>query len=227
MVAIGLAGYRVVLSSLGYQWLVLASLTILTGPLAVRIPGHRAKISVAETIIITNLLLFGPAIGCLTAGLDGLMGSLRCKSKSRRLEFMLFNVAVMGLSAYLAGEAFSALVAKTSLNGASGLAFENVLIPLGMLTLVYYLINTLTVAAVIGLDHRQNIYRIWKENFLWSAANYVTAAVTAGLLALITRSITPAVLATVLAILISSFFACRNYLGKVAHGMQYPEPESL
>ena len=57
---------------MGLQWIFLASLSLLTGTFAIKVPETRIKISVAETFILTNLLLFGPAIGCLTAAIDGL-----------------------------------------------------------------------------------------------------------------------------------------------------------
>lgn len=209
--------YRVFQNHLGYEWIILASLTLLTASFTLKIPGTISKISVAEIFIVINLLLFGPAVGCITAGLDGLLGSIRCKTRSRRLQFMLFNMAVMGLSAFGAGEAFTLVARRPLLFRAEGATLEEILVPLACLALVYYLINTLAVAAVIGLDSQQSIYQVWRKNFLWLSPNFAMAAITAGLLVLATPSITPAVVATILAILVSSYFTCRNYLLKAAN----------
>lgn len=226
IVALGLgailfSGYRIFQQTMGLQWLVLASLALLTGSFTIRIPGINSKISVAETFIITNLLLFGPAIGCITAALDGLLGSLRCKTAARRRQCLLFNTAVMALSAFAGGEVFYAMIGRSQPYGTAMTAIDQMLLPLAALALVYYLVNTLAVAAMVGLDSRQNIYSIWRRNFLWLSANYVTAAVTAGLLVLNARSITPAVLVTVLAIIVSSYVICTNYTGRFATSPQH------
>ena len=205
------SGYRIVHESLGWQWMALASLALLTGSCTIRIPGIRSKISVGETFIITNLLMFGPAAGCITGALDGLLGSRRCKKAANRGQCLMFNMAVMALSAFAGGEVFYALLGKPAVTGATLASMEEMLFPLGALALVYFMVNTGAVAAVLGLSSRQNIFQIWKQNFLWLAANYVTAAITAGLLALRARAVTPAMMATILAAVACSYFICANY----------------
>jgi len=48
--------YSVLSKAHGYQWLYLASLTVLTGAFTVKIPGIDSKISIAGTFIFTNLI---------------------------------------------------------------------------------------------------------------------------------------------------------------------------
>ena len=198
--------------SMGPQWIFLASLSLLTGTFTIKVPGTKIKISVAETFILTNLLLFGPAIGCLTAAIDGLLASIRCKSGSRRFQCMLFNMSVMGLSALGAGGVFTLTGGRAFLFQGDGITLEDALLPLASMAVVYYLINTIAVAVIVGLERGQSIYRVWRDNFFWLAANYLTAAVVAGLLALHAKAVTPAILWVVLAILVSSYFVCRNYV---------------
>ncbi|HYK92244.1 MAG TPA: hypothetical protein VE398_26010, partial [Acidobacteriota bacterium] len=93
-------------SGISYHWMILASLTILTSGLAVKIPEVDFRISIDDTFFFSNLILFGPEAGCITAALQGLTGSLRAKSVGRRLEFTCFNVGALALSAYISGHLF-------------------------------------------------------------------------------------------------------------------------
>ena len=124
---------------------------------------------------------------------------------------MLFNMSVMGISALGAGGVFTLTHGRAFLFQA-GITLEDVLVPLASMAVVYYLINTIAVAVIVGLERGQSIYRVWRDNFFWLAANYLTAAVVAGLLALHAKAVTPAILWVVLAILVSSYFVCRNYV---------------
>lgn len=195
----------------GYGWIILASLTALTGSFTVKIPGAQSKISVAETFIITNLLMFGPAIGCLTAALDGLLGSLRCNTKSKRPQFALFNIAVMGLSAFAGGEVFTLVGGSPMVHEAHPAALEHIWAPLCCLVVAYYLVNTFAVAIIVGLERRRSIFQVWVKNYLWLAANYLTAGTTAGLLALVVRGVTPAAIAVILSVLACSYFLCASH----------------
>src|SRR5260370_16995423 len=40
----------------------------------------------------------------------------------------------------------------------------------------YFLVNTLTVATAIALSVRQPLFKVWNENFLWSAPSYFVGA---------------------------------------------------
>jgi hypothetical protein len=200
----------------GYGWIVLASLTAVTGSLAIKIPGANSRVSVGEVLIITSLLLFGPAAGCVTAGLDGLFGSLRCKTRSRRLRFLMFNTAVMGVSAFVAGQAFAATVRGRSFRNSDTLTLDETLLPLLVLVAVYYLLNTLGVAAVLGLEKQKKILDVWRRNYLWLPGNYATAGLVALLLVLNGKHVTVAVVGSILTALSASYLVCRSYLGKLS-----------
>src|SRR4026208_2099546 len=62
-----LALYR---DPLGWNWVALAVLTLLSGSATVKLPSVPATISISETFVFTSALLFGPAAGTLTVTLD-------------------------------------------------------------------------------------------------------------------------------------------------------------
>lgn len=70
--AVGLSLYRVV-SGGGYQWILLAYGTVLTGTLTIVIPGVNSKLSVSDAFVFINTILFGTAAGVLTAAAMAIM----------------------------------------------------------------------------------------------------------------------------------------------------------
>jgi len=200
--------------AVNYQWLILASLTIITGSFTVQIPGVNSKVSVADTFIFINIVLFGPAAGTITAALDGLAGSVRAKTTSRRLEFTIFNTANMALSAQLAGLAFYGVLGRGILNGIGQVRLRDVLIPMAILGLVHYVVNSGSVAAVVALETRANYYRIWRDSFLWTAIAYLSCASASVLVAVNADSISPFMSAALLPILIVVYFEYKAHQEK-------------
>lgn len=84
VVPLALAIWAVIERPLHGGWLLLAALSLLSGPLAIRIPSISATISVSEGFILAAGLLFGPAAATITAVLDGLGVSLWSRQRSLR-----------------------------------------------------------------------------------------------------------------------------------------------
>src|SRR6186997_2430818 len=112
-----LAGSVVVLHSLyslyknpvGYEWFILAGLTLLSGSFTVRVPTIPARLSVSETFVFAAVLLFGPAAATMVVALDSLIISLWIFRSSRRAERVLFNFAASAVAVWIAARAFFAL----------------------------------------------------------------------------------------------------------------------
>src|SRR5215475_13216523 len=88
----------------------------------------------------------------------------------------LFNMASLVLTVKLAGLVY------TWLGGAPPdvlIQWTPIAKPLGFAAMAYFLINTALIATAIGLSAKQNIFRIWNENFLWSAPSYFVGALAA------------------------------------------------
>jgi len=206
---------RVMGGDAGYQWLIPAVLTVLTGAFTVNIPGVNSKISVADTFVFTNMMLFGPAAGTITAALDGFMASVRFKSSSRRMRATPFNMAAMALSAFVAGQVFFVLLERDPLFRGPAVGLREIFFPMVALALVYYLCNSGTVAVIAALDFRKNIYRFWRENFLFTSLTYFTGASVASLIAINFSSITPAMLVIIIPILLVTYFTNKTHLDKI------------
>ncbi len=207
----GVALYRLFGGSMAYQWLILASLTIVTGSFTIKLPGVNSKISLSDTLICMNLVLFGPAAGSITAALDGIFGSLRAKTASRRLEFALFNASSMALSAYLGGLAFTSLVGKPMLYKDPITPIGSLLPALALLALVYYFANSTFVATIVALEQRANVFTVWRDRFLFAIVNYIAAASVAGLLAQTEGSITVLMVLTILTAVVAIYVSSKSY----------------
>ncbi len=212
---VGYAGYRLSTGSVGYEWLIPAALTLPAGAFVLRLPGVKAKLSISDAIICTNIVLFGPSAGVITAALDALFGSLRCKTASRRLEFALFNISCMSLSTAIGGKVFFRIVGPR-MDYLHATAPGGIFI-LGLLALAlaYYLANSFLVAGMVALDQGQNPFRVWSRCFLWAAINYLAASFVAGVIALTAGRITPASMIAIVSVLATVFFsakACATFL---------------
>ena len=172
MVALGL-GFIVLLlqnmlsESLGRSWLIVAALAVLCGFITVEIPGSEIKFTLADIFVFTNTILFGPVAGGITAALDGLAGSMLCRSGKRRWEFALFNVAGMAISAYLAGALFFRILGRGPVYQGPAMKSGEIFLPALLLAISYYLLNSMSVASIVGLQAQKNVMLVWQRNFLW------------------------------------------------------------
>ncbi len=153
--------YRILAVGFSYHWVILTTLAVFAGAATVKIPGTQSKASISETVIFLSLILCGTPAGTITAAVDGIMGSLRAKTVSRRLEYGLFNTATMVLSASLAGEVFFWLIGRDPLISGPKERLGPLLLPLLAMALVYYLVNSGCVAVILALDSGRDISSIW------------------------------------------------------------------
>src|SRR5688500_5615233 len=163
------------------QWLILAALTLLTGAFTVGIPKINARLSVSDTFVFASVLLFGPAAGTITVLLDALIISLRLERKFRNPFHIIFYVSLAALSTWVSAQMFF-IVADIPPYSVQQTPLGQILLPLFLFTLTYFLVNSWLVTVALALEQEKPAYPIWRENFLWLAVNYFGGASVAGLL---------------------------------------------
>jgi uncharacterized membrane protein len=225
MVALGLGFVALLLNdiiqeNLSDQWMIVASLAVLAGFVTVKIPGVKIKFSLADTFVFANTILFGPVVGGITAALDGLAGSVRCKSKTRRLEFTLFNMAGMALSAYIAGELFFRILGYGPMDRPQTTISAETFLPALVLAISYYLLNTMAVAVIVALQAHENVLRVWRENLLWGLTTCVACALGAVFVAAGMVAITPTIMIAVSLTLAVIYTTFRTYADRVTQKIQ-------
>jgi len=196
------------------QWLILAALTLLTGTFTVRIPGINARLSVSDTFVFASALLFGPAAGTITVLLDALIISLRLGHHAREPFRVIFNVSVAALSTWIAAHVFF-LVSGIPPYSVVQTPLGQILFPLFLFTLSYFLLNSWLVTFALALEERRKPYLIWRDNFLWLSVNYFGSASVAGLLVAYTRDIDLTTMGIIVPLLLISYLTFKTSLGRI------------
>ena len=211
---------QLLLQHVDLQWLALATLTLLTGTFTVRIPGVPARLSVSDTFVFASVLVFGPAAGTVTALLDALIISLRLGHHDREPFRVIFNVAAVSLSTRISSYVFFAVsgIAPYSIQHTP---LSQILFPLFLFTLSYFLLNSWLVAFALALEQGKPPLDIWRHNFLWLSVNYVSGGSVAGLLVTYTREINFTTLGIIVPLLLISYLTFKTSLGRIEDANQH------
>jgi hypothetical protein len=100
------SAYQLHARPIGWNWLILALLTLLTGSATVKLPSVPATISISETFVFTSVLLFGPSAGTLTVTLDVLAISLWLARRGHPSYRIAFNVFALPASLWIGAQLF-------------------------------------------------------------------------------------------------------------------------
>jgi diguanylate cyclase (GGDEF)-like protein/putative nucleotidyltransferase with HDIG domain len=148
----------------------LASVFKVTLPLAT---AAGSTMSVSYAIDIVSLLLLGADATMLVAATSAWSQcTFRTQTKSPPHR-ILFSMASLVLTVKATGLVYGWLGGPPP-----GVAFTLLTIPKPLVgaAIVYFVCNTTFVATAIGLSSGQDPYRVWSENFLWSAPSYFVGA---------------------------------------------------
>jgi diguanylate cyclase (GGDEF)-like protein/putative nucleotidyltransferase with HDIG domain len=166
--------------------LILVGLSALSSFFKVTLPLSRSgsTMSVSYAVDFASLLLLGPHETMLVAALSAwTQCTFRVKERNP-LHRTLFSMACLVITVQVAGLAFHGLGGRHH-----DLPLAELPRPLVGAATAYFLMNTAPLAIAIGLATGQRIWRVWNENFLWSAPSYfVGAGAAAVAMVLIERS---------------------------------------
>jgi len=211
---------QVFVQKVNVQWLILAALTLLTGSFTVRIPKINARLSVSDTFVFASVLLFGPAAGTITVLIDALIISLRLGHASREPFRVIFNLSLAALSTWVAAQVFF-LVSGIQPYSIEHTPLGQILIPLFLFTLTYFLVNSWLVTFALALEQNRPPYPIWRDNFRWLGVNYFGGASVAGLLVTYTREIDFTTLGIIVPLLLISYLTFKTSLGRIEDANQH------
>lgn len=225
LAAVIAAGLLVVLHSLyslyskpvGYEWFLLAGLTLLSGSFTVKVPTIPARLSVSETFVFAAVLLYGPAAATMVVALDSLVISLWIFRHSRRAERLVFNLAAPAVAVWIAANAFYAIANVPPLATAPR-PILGLVVPLLMLAVLYFLLNSWLIAIAVALEQRGSAFNVWRKNFLWLSLNYFSGASVAALLLPYLQGPSSGfvrVLGVLLPLLLISYLTLKTALGRV------------
>src|SRR5262245_54148371 len=164
--AIGLSLYRLSVEPIGYQWFILAALTLISGSATVRLPSSVASISISETFVFTAVLLYGPAAGTVIVALDALVISFWISKRQPEPIRALFNMAAPAISAWLSANLFFKVAGIAPLVEAPS-PLNSILPALILFALTYFGLNSWLIAFVIALEKRLDPVKVWTGTFAW------------------------------------------------------------
>src|SRR6478735_8947859 len=135
--AVALSVFQVHRQPLGYQWYMLAALTLVSGSATVQLPSIPASISVSETFVIASVLLFGPAAGTVMVALDGLVISFWMAKRRPEWYRAVFNMAAPAVSIWTAAHLLFLLASIEPLSNQPA-SVDTLLLPLIAFAVVYF-----------------------------------------------------------------------------------------
>jgi len=167
-------------SDLGLRFILLALITLGLGSrIVVQIPKVKGKISVSDTFILLTILLFGGEAAILLAAADAFTSSLRI-TKLRLT--IAFNTSVFVCSTFFTVWTLRFLFGPVEKLSAQGYT-SKFITALCVMAFVQYVTNSGLVAAGVALKAGQGLWRMWRENFLWTSLTYFAGASAAGIIA--------------------------------------------
>lgn len=204
--------------SLGYLLLTAFTLT-LGSRIVVKIPRCKGHISVSDTFILLALLLFGGEAAIMLAGADALISSSRTAKKKVSIAF---NTAVFILATFL-----TVTFLKYFFGSAITLTLEDFspkyLMALTLMGCVQYVANSGLVAVGVALRAGEPIWKMWRENFLWTSLTYFAGASAAGVIAKMSITLGVFAFIAILPIIVVVYFTYCTYLKNVEQAAEQAE----
>jgi diguanylate cyclase (GGDEF)-like protein/putative nucleotidyltransferase with HDIG domain len=164
------------------QLLVLASFVVVSAIRPVRIPGTRASVTVGDCFTFLGTIFLGVPAGVILGVLDLFVSSVQT---TRRVTSWIAAPAGMALTTFVAGHLFYLVLAshtglvRQPVGAGPALTLEQLALPLGVMALVQYTLNSAFVAVLIALKSRRSIWRVWREGYLWTSLAFLAGALAA------------------------------------------------
>jgi PAS domain S-box-containing protein len=167
------------------QWLLFSAQVLAMGRFTVRVASVEATISASDTFFIAGGLMFGPGPAMITLAVDGLLLSRR---KGHDWNHVIFNACAPALSLGIATSVFFAISRVPPL-AANVTPIAPLLLPLLLLTVLYFALNSGLVSVAVGLEAGEPARHIWRQHFASLSLSYLAAASTALCLVLVIQQV--------------------------------------
>jgi putative nucleotidyltransferase with HDIG domain len=192
-------------------WVLFTVLAIVTSSFCLTFAAGAATISVSDTFFIASAMLFGPGPATLTIAADSFITSWRGGYPLRRIGFNTFAPA---LSIWVASQAFF-FVAGVGPLADGHTPVGPLALPLLILAVVYFLLNSGLTAVAVALDRRQSPFQLWRSHFFWLSHGYLGAASVAFCLVLLIQQVSFIALIIVVPLLAVFHLTLRSSFGRL------------
>jgi len=194
------------------EWALFAALAMFAGTFTLTIASLNASIGVNDAFFISAGLLFGPGPAALILCADTCVYSFR---KRHRWEHVAFNAAAPALSLWVASHVFFAILGGPPLSQ-TDIPITKVIVPLVGLVVVYFALNTGSLAVAMGLESGESRLAIWRRHFLWLSQGYFASGSVALCVILVVRQAGLLAVAVILPVLAIYHRTLASSFGRVA-----------
>jgi diguanylate cyclase (GGDEF)-like protein len=174
------------------------------------------------TFVFAAVTLLARPVEAMIVG--ALCALVQCNFKSKQrpiLHRTLFSISSLMLSAYLSTCSYVYVKMLVAGGAANGGGIQTQLAGLVVATFTYFLVNTLSVSAAIGLSSGQNVLRTWHANFLWTGPSYFVGSTVAAILSILIQELGLSALLLALPPLALIYYSYRLYLGRIEDGQRH------
>jgi len=207
-----------IFADLGWDWVVLAALTLLTGSFSIKVPSVNARLSVSEAFVFAALLAYGQHVATIVVALDSLVLTSWLRRPSRSPLRVMFNMAAGALAITAAGQGLSSMVPTRP---AALTQLDQLLFPVVLLAIAYFFINSWLVAIAVSYEQGVSAREIWRHNFLWFGLNYLGGASVALVLVNFTRNLNLTSIGVIVPFVVILYITFRTSWGRVEDANRY------
>jgi putative nucleotidyltransferase with HDIG domain len=200
------------------EWVLFSLLTFAAGLMMLKVPSVDAVFSISEVFAFSCLLLYGPEMGTVTVAVDALLLCVRRKFSRTQT---IFNVGNLTFCVWVSGTLFFAVSGVPPLFQTPALP-RVLLMPLGVMGVCYFLINSGLLATVVGAQKGRPPFAVWREHFLGLAPNYAAGASLA-LLLVVVYQLDIVAIALIPPILFISYLTLQSSFGRLEDSKRHVE----
>ncbi len=141
---------------------------VATSQLRVVLPGVDGNLSLSYVFLVWGIARLGLGETILMGCVSALVQSYwRCQKKPRPVQ-IVFNLALTSLSVCAGKLAFESALARPVSHGE--------ILRIVVACAAYFLVNTASVATIIGLTESRGIAAVWRNSYLWTLPHYLLGA---------------------------------------------------
>lgn len=193
---------------------VLLFLAVVTGRTKVRLIGG-PSLSLITAVVLVAMMTLGTSAAILV-GAFGVIIQSAIPWRKFLPHHLIFNLGMIVLTISMASAGYFAIV-RPQAGGVDRL--------LGVLiaSILYYLGSSVCVSIIVGLSGGKSIFRIWHDNFLYTAPSFVIAGFLAFLVSQFSVFLRATVLLVVAPILYLCYYSYRVYLESLEKEKQHAD----
>jgi diguanylate cyclase (GGDEF)-like protein/putative nucleotidyltransferase with HDIG domain len=179
-------------------------LAVVTAHTKVRLIGG-SSLSLLTTVALVTVMMLGTEAAVLV-GICGMI--VQCAFPPRRFipHHFVFNMGMIVLTVWMAGTGYYFVVRGPHTSASDQLIGSLIA------SLLYYVGNSFCVSSIVGLSSEKSPFRIWHDNFLYTAPSFFLAGLLASVVAQFAHSFKATVLLVVVPILYLCYYSYHVYL---------------